>query len=265
MNRQRIFTLIELLVVIAIIAILAAFLLPALNQARRKGIAISCTGNLRQIGSALYQYQTDFSDYLPPFREDIYATSGGEGAGYFTAIVAYAAIPVPSNPGYAEAGYYGTIMNCPEDKIVGTKYVSSTNKCGMLKTASTKVLIKYSYIGSSFMFSNANYNGAGQPYPQLLTTKVKRPSSAFTMLDAGSSNISTFWKNRAKLRHMSALNLLFLDGHVSSYRANVTPGGTPVRDYDEVQDLFNWNNLSTNFPWATNNNAPSPTSTNKPW
>ncbi len=264
MKRQMNFTLIELLIVIAIIAILAGMLLPALNQARRKGLTISCTGNLRQIGSALYQYQTDFSDYLPPFREDIYATSGGDGAGYFTAIVAYGKVPVPGKSGTVQAGYFGTILNCPEDKSTG-KYTYSKNVAGMLKTESTDIGIKFSYVGSSFMFSNTNYNGSGQPFPLLLTTKVKRPSSAFTMLDAGSSNISTFWWNRAKLRHMSALNLLFLDGHVSSYRANVTPDGTPVRDYDEVQDLFNWNNLSTNFPWATNNNAPSPTSTNKPW
>lgn len=59
------FTLIELLVVITIIAILAAILFPVFAHARTKAHTVACASNLRQIGTALQMYASDWDGRFP--------------------------------------------------------------------------------------------------------------------------------------------------------------------------------------------------------
>ena len=76
MKRNSAFTLIELLVVIAIIAILAAILFPVQGQAKEAAKKISCLSNLKQNGTAVAMY---LSDYDGAYPQSAYSLDGPNG------------------------------------------------------------------------------------------------------------------------------------------------------------------------------------------
>jgi prepilin-type N-terminal cleavage/methylation domain-containing protein len=62
------FTLIELLVVTTLLSVLAALLLPALQNAVAQARNIQCANNLKQIGVGLGMYANDYRGHYPNHR-----------------------------------------------------------------------------------------------------------------------------------------------------------------------------------------------------
>lgn len=76
-KKSRGFTLIELLVVIAIIAVLIALLLPAVQQAREAARRTQCKNNIKQLGLAMFNYESTFGQF--PMASNVPWTKYGSG------------------------------------------------------------------------------------------------------------------------------------------------------------------------------------------
>ncbi len=269
MKERKGFTLIELLVVIAIIAILAAILFPVFARARRAAQTSSCQSNLKQIGSAVKMYLSDWQDTYPTNR-----TWQGMNLGPVQPIVnvtdptlvdmkfRYGITWVEGLYGYVEQstkkGDPASVWKCPaagndtfptnpNGQFPITTY--AFNAClieqpeGIIKSASSLMLIREfgRQATSCLRPSNmaANLPNSNPQYPP-----------QYPFLNQADALKSSLPATEYKL-HANGSNLLFADGHVKYFELTYFPPQNQINaarcwDGNTMQWYnFNWTTLST--------------------
>jgi len=212
------FTLIELLAVIALIAILAAFLLPALHRAQGKARSAQCISNLRQWGLAFRQYADDNQDFLPRRGQGIQPLAQiDRPEDWFNAL-----------PPYLSSKSY-------------RRYFAANQK---LKPRSKSIFVCPAATdpGSNhFLPYGMNMNLC--PWNLLQQTKfaeVVLPSQVVAMADAPGPYASTFPSRKGYsvlARHSGRVTILFLANQVNSFTADYVGCGVGDPNRPDVRWL----------------------------
>ena len=200
---------------IAIIAILAAMLLPALNQAKETARTIQCMNNLKQIGTGLILYHDSFNRFPP-------ATGAG------------------TNPSNRKDKWLGLLHDlakirprnvlCPSfpfDKRWGLANATEKQHVRNLETYKTMLVD-----ADSWLFSDYGYN---YQYMSNKLSQFKQPS--FTIATAETRNglfnrgvhtvhafLGAFDASHYFVypNHSGKANLLYVDGHVATIHGTGT-------------------------------------------
>ena len=251
------FTLIELLVVIAIIAILAALLLPALGQAQSAARLGTCRSNMKVVMTNMELYANDFGGfYVPGMRYWPGWAKMGSGVQCKTGWPQWAAISWRGKMGpyFAnEVNPFKDIANCQLVRTsryaggwdaAGLNNIAPGASRGFAKIFTDSVPGAYGgyYFGNRYLFDWHQTAAGGdwtswchkdmvvQPgaFPAMAPSNAEQYSCPYGRGQGGGTRQNGNLEY-IDFRHDTKANILFLDGHVSTYERGGSKGVTLFR------------------------------------
>ena len=236
--KMKCFTLIELLIVIAIIAILAAMLLPALNQAKGKAHAASCLNNQKQVMLGVLSYAEDWKSLYQIRNYDPSHPELKGDNGWLDTLVRFSYLPDKFE-----------ILLCPSLPLA--------SNANMLAKTARKVTYGILYSSGTPVFHPEYYLYVNSETQRYINFKAMKQTSR-TMLGGDSFISNSTWGNaqyhqifpssttqgstNVHARHSNMMNMMFADGHA---------GATHPRDYRKYLENGDTQYVNPNLMYYT--------------